>query len=116
AAPIYRGHPEKEMVTFLINVAWGTEHLPKILKVLEDKKIKANFFLDGKWAEENKSIVQLMFDSGHVIGSHAYNHPDMALLSAAEMTEQMEKTNTILSNITGQTPKWFAPPSGSFND
>src|SRR5699024_3044764 len=30
-APIYRGHPDKEMVSLLINVSWGTEHIPTIL-------------------------------------------------------------------------------------
>ncbi|MBO1911540.1 hypothetical protein J4G37_42970, partial [Microvirga sp. 3-52] len=31
-SPIYRGNPEKPMVTLLINVAWGNEFIPQILK------------------------------------------------------------------------------------
>src|SRR5690606_25211050 len=27
-APIYKGHPDKPMVSFIINVAWGNEYLP----------------------------------------------------------------------------------------
>lgn len=45
ASPIYRGHPEKEMVSFLINVSWGTEYIPDILKTLNDHKVKATFLL-----------------------------------------------------------------------
>src|SRR5699024_3491846 len=47
AAPIYRGHPEKEMVALLINVSWGEEHLPKILEVLDDHHVQATFFIEG---------------------------------------------------------------------
>src|SRR5699024_7178879 len=37
AAPVYRGHPEKEMVAFLINVSWGTEYIPDILTILKEQ-------------------------------------------------------------------------------
>lgn len=55
-------------------------------------------------------------EQDHVIGNHAYNHPDMARLSNQAMVEQISQTNQILSAITGKEAKWFAPPSGSFND
>lgn len=115
-APIYRGHPEKQMVSLLINVAWGTEHIPTILEILEDQKVRANFFLDGKWAKENMKMVKKIAEAGHVIGSHAYNHPDMAMLTEDQMKENIEQTNNIIQSIIGHPPEWFAPPSGSFND
>lgn len=55
-------------------------------------------------------------EQGHIIGNHAYNHPDMATLSNQKIVEQITQTNEILTAITDKTPKWFAPPSGSFND
>lgn len=116
AAPIYRGHPDKDMVAFLINVSWGTEYIPSILNILKENKIKATFFIEGKWAKENADYVKMIDEQGHVIGNHAYNHPDMANLSNAEITKQINRTNEILTAITDTTPKWFAPPSGSFND
>ncbi|RLL45361.1 hypothetical protein D8M04_10935 [Oceanobacillus piezotolerans] len=116
AAPIYRGHPEKEMVALLINVSWGTEYIPDILKILNEHKVKASFFIEGKWAKENAELVMMIKEQGHVIGNHAYNHPDMARISNQNIMEQITQTNDILSAITGEKPKWFAPPSGSFND
>src|SRR5699024_8267501 len=29
-SPIYRGHPDKNMVSLLINVSWGEEHIPSM--------------------------------------------------------------------------------------
>ena len=51
--PIYRGNPQKPMVAFLINVAWGNEYIPEILKVLNDHQTKATFFFDGSWVKKN---------------------------------------------------------------
>ncbi len=43
-SPIYRGNENKPMVSFLINVAWGNEYLPEILKTLQKYEIKSTFF------------------------------------------------------------------------
>lgn len=115
-APIYRGNPNKKMVSFLINVSWGTEYIPTILKVLKEHHVKATFFIEGKWAKSNAEYVQIIAEQGHLIGSHAYNHPDMARLSEQEIKKQIESTNDTIQAITGEKPTLLAPPSGSFTD
>lgn len=115
-APIYRGHPEKDMVAFLINVSWGTEHIPDILNTLKEHNVKATFFIEGKWAKENASFVKMIDEQGHLIGNHAYNHPDMKNLSREDIYEQINQTNNIIKAIIEKTPTLFAPPSGSFKD
>lgn len=115
ASPIYRGHPKKQMIALMINVSWGEEFLPDIVRVLEEEQVKATFFVEGKWAKAYPELVQLLVEEGHAIGNHAYNHPDMATLSRDEMEEQIDETNQILQALTGKRPHWFAPPSGSYN-
>lgn len=115
-SPIYRGHPDKQMVSFMINVSWGGEHIPTILNTLQEQKVKANFFIEGKWARENPDLVKMIAEKGHLIGNHAFNHPDMARLNASENESQIRQTNEILTAITGEKPVLFTPPSGSFND
>ncbi|MBY7143621.1 polysaccharide deacetylase family protein [Virgibacillus sp. NKC19-3] len=115
-SPIYRGHPEKDMVAFLINVSWGTEHIPDILNILKEHNVKATFFLEGQWAQENAEFVEMIDEQGHTIGNHAYNHPNMSRLSQQENTRQINQTNEIIKAITGDAPKWFAPPSGDYTD
>lgn len=116
AAPVYRGHPEKEMVSLLINVSWGEDYIPEILDTLNEQDVKATFFIEGNWAKNNAELVKMIDEQGHVIGNHGLNHPDMARLNEAEINHQIKRTNEILNAITGETPKWFAPPSGSFGD
>ncbi len=113
--PIYRGNPEKPMVTFLINVAWGNEYIPEILRVLEKYQINTTFFFDGSWLEKNPDLAKKIKGAGHEIGNHAYSHPDLNQSSRAQTVEELQKTNDIIEKSLGVKVKWFAPPSGSFN-
>ncbi|KAB7709249.1 polysaccharide deacetylase family protein [Bacillus aerolatus] len=113
--PIYRGNPQKPMVTLLINVAWGNEYIPGILEVLNDHQTKATFFFDGSWVKKNPDLAKMIGEEGHEIGNHAYSHPNLQQRSEAETMEELEKTNDVIKETLDIKPKWFAPPSGSFN-
>ncbi|MFP7494036.1 polysaccharide deacetylase family protein [Terribacillus saccharophilus] len=115
-SPIYRAREDQEQIALLINVSWGEEHIPAILQTLKDANVKANFFIEGKWAKENNQLVEMIKEEGHVIGNHAYNHPDMKRMNKVDSAEQISQTNEIIHAITGDKPIYFAPPSGSFND
>lgn len=114
-APIYKGNPQKSMVSLLINVAWGNEYIPKILEVLNNHHVKATFFFDGSWTKKNPDIAMMIHMEGHEIGNHAYSHPDLRQYSKAKTMEEITKTNDVIEATLGIRPKWFAPPSGSFN-
>lgn len=111
---IYRGHPEKPMVSFTINVAWGNEYLPDMLQTLKKHDAKATFFLEGRWVKNNPELAKMIVDEGHEVGNHSYSHPNMATLSSGQIIDQLKKTNEVITATTGKKIKWFAPPSGSF--
>ena len=115
-APIYRGHPEKPMVSFAINVAWGGEYLSPMLKTMKAHEVKATFFLEGRWTKENPELAALLAEEGHEIGNHSYSHPDLRKLPRAETERELKMANDIIEAATGIRPKWFAPPSGSYSD
>ncbi|MGG5252902.1 polysaccharide deacetylase family protein [Neobacillus sp. SM06] len=115
-SPIYRGHPNKPMVSFLINVAWGNEYLPSMLATLKKDNVSASFFLEGNWVKKNPDLAKMIVDAGHEVGNHSYSHPDMKLLSATRIRDELNKTNEVIKATTGVKSKWFAPPSGSYRD
>ncbi|MBS4177074.1 polysaccharide deacetylase family protein [Lederbergia citrea] len=115
-SPIFRGHQEKPMVSFLINVAWGNEYLPKMLETLKRNNIHATFFLEGRWVKENPDLAKMIADSGHELGNHSYSHPNMKILGAAKIREEITKTNEIIEATTGKKVTWFGPPSGALRD
>ena len=51
-APIYKGNPNKPMVTFIINVAWGNEYLSEMLATLKKHNISVSFFLRRKLGQK----------------------------------------------------------------
>jgi peptidoglycan-N-acetylglucosamine deacetylase len=114
--PIYKGHPDKPMVSFIINVAWGNEYLSDILATLKKHNVSATFFLEGNWTKKNPELAKMIVSAGHEVGNHSYSHPDMSKLTAAKARDQIIKTNEIIEAATGEKSVWFAPPSGSYRD
>ncbi|CAH0346141.1 polysaccharide deacetylase family protein [Bacillus sp. CECT 9360] len=117
-APIYRAHPEKPVVSLLVNVAWGNEYLQGMLTTLKKTNVKATFFLEGRWAKNNPMLAKMIAEGGHEIGNHSYSHPDMKTLSSSASKSEIQKTSEVIMAVTEakEKPKWFAPPSGSYRD
>lgn len=113
--PIYRGNPNKPMVSFMINVAWGNEFIEPMLNILDEEKIKTTFFLDGSWLKKNPELAAMILKRGHEVENHAYSHPNMSQLSRSRAELEIAKTQELLKESLGVTNKWFAPPSGDFN-
>ncbi|MEK5397804.1 polysaccharide deacetylase family protein [Paenibacillus nitricinens] len=115
AEPIYRGNPAKPMVSLMINVAWGNQYIVPMLDILDEENVKVTFFLDGSWLSKNPELAAEMLKRGHEMENHAYTHPNMSTLSRARATVEIEKTQKLLKESLGVTNKWFAPPSGDFD-
>lgn len=113
---IYKGNPDKPMVSFIINVAWGNEYLSGMLATLKKHNISASFFLEGRWVKNNPGLAKMIAEAGHEIGNHSFTHPDMKQLSGPKINEEIRKTNEVIEAVTGVQAKWFAPPSGSYKD
>ena len=113
---IYKGHPEKPMVSFIINVAWGNEYLSGMLATLKKHNVTASFFLEGRWVKNNPGMAKMIADAGHEIGNHSFTHPNMKQLSAPKINEEIRRTNEVIEAVTGVKTKWFAPPSGYYKD
>ncbi|GAE43712.1 polysaccharide deacetylase [Mesobacillus boroniphilus JCM 21738] len=113
---IYKGHPEKPMVSFIINVAWGNEYLSGMLATLKRHNVTASFFLEGRWVKNNPGMAKMIADAGHEIGNHSFTHPNMKQLPAPKINEEIRRTNEVIEAVTGVKSKWFSPPSGYYRD
>lgn len=116
AQPIYRGNPNKPMVALMINVAWGDEFITPMLDTLDKEKVKATFFFDGSWLKKNAELAKEIQNRGHQLENHAYSHPNMSQLADARARLEISKTKDLLKETLGVDNRWFAPPSGDFND
>ena len=113
--PIFKGDKESNCVAIAVNVDWGEEYLPDMLKLFDAAGIKAAFFMTGRWAEKNSDLAKLIADSGHIVGNHGYSHKDHSKLDYDQNRSEIETTQQVLEKATGRMPKYFAPPSGAYN-
>lgn len=112
----YEGNVDKKVLAFACNIDWGNEYIPDMLDIFDDNNMKITFFPTGKWAEKNEDILRLIHKRGHEIGNHGYNHSDYDKLNYESNKEEISKTHNIIKGILDIEPRYFAPPSGAFND
>lgn len=113
--PIYKGNPQKPMVSLMINVAWGDEFLPSMLETLKSENVKATFFFDGTWLSKNIATAKNIGEQGHELSNHAYTHPNMSKLGRDRAIQEISRTQELLEQKLQVSNKLFAPPSGDFN-
>ncbi|WP_144646656.1 polysaccharide deacetylase family protein [Priestia megaterium] len=113
--PTYEGSPKKPMISFLVNIAWGNEYIPEIIRILNYYNIKLTFFLEGRWISKFPQEALNIKNEGHEIGNHAYSHPDMRGLSENQIQLELRKTNEIIKNVLNIKPLFFTPPYGYIN-
>ena len=112
----YAGNTNEKIIAFTCNVDWGNEYIPQMLEIFENEEIKITFFITGRWADDNKDLLKEIYSHGHEIGNHGYYHKEYGKLSYEINKNEIEKCDESINNILGIKCKYFAPPSGSYND
>ncbi len=56
--PIYKVDTNEKKIALSFDVAWGTDNMDDILKILDKHNVKATFFLVGSWVDDNEEIVK----------------------------------------------------------
>lgn len=112
----YQGNVDDKVIAFACNVDWGNEFIQPMLDIFKDNDIKITYFVTGKWAEKNKDILKTIYEDKHEIGNHGYNHADYDKLSYDRNKEEIMKSHDIIKEVLNIDSKYFAPPSGAYND
>ncbi|MFS0722681.1 polysaccharide deacetylase family protein [Paenibacillus sp. 1P07SE] len=90
--------------------------LERMLAILDKHSAKAIFFVNGYRVEQQPELLQLVSDNGHMIGNHAWDHIDLRKAEPQEARRQIDEVQTIVSEVTGEAPRFFRPPFGSGGD
>lgn len=88
----------------------------KALQLLDKYDMKATFFMLGSRIDFYPDLVQEVFDRGHEIGNHTWNHKQLTKISDADIKEEINAVNQRLESITGERATVFRPPYGATND
>jgi peptidoglycan/xylan/chitin deacetylase (PgdA/CDA1 family) len=86
-----------------------------ILAVLAREGVPATFFVVGEEAVAAADQLREAYAAGHAVENHTWSHPYAGRDGSwdrKEIGKQMRRTNTAISDITGQPPCFFRPPQG----
>jgi cellulose synthase/poly-beta-1,6-N-acetylglucosamine synthase-like glycosyltransferase/spore germination protein YaaH/peptidoglycan/xylan/chitin deacetylase (PgdA/CDA1 family) len=83
---------------------------PKILNILEQKKIPATFFIVGLQGEKNIPILQRINKDGFEIGNHTFTHNNIAKMSPGRAEIELRLTRLLIETITGRSTILFRAP------
>ncbi|MEZ5359399.1 MAG: DUF3473 domain-containing protein [Candidatus Zixiibacteriota bacterium] len=82
-----------------------------ILRIFEEKGVKATFFVLGWIADKYPHIVSDVSASGHEIACHSYYHRMVSSLDPDEFKRDSEKAINAIVKACGQVPKGYRSPS-----
>lgn len=88
------------------------ENTNEILSILEEKNVKATFYLIGDVIENNKNEARKISEAGHQIGNHSYTHSRMIFKSPDFMASEIEQTTSLIKEIGYGGEITFRPPYG----
>lgn len=114
--PIYSVETQEKVAALGINCAWDDSDIDQLLKLLENRKIKATFFLVGDWCDQYPQAVKRLSDAGHELASHSDSHPDMTKLTREQITAELTLSKQKIEELSGQQIHLFRPPSGAYNN
>ena len=87
-----------------------------LLDVLESFKIPASFFLVGKHINPlTAKVIEREVKLGCTIECHSLTHAAFPELSAQQMIDEVEKTNSLITKYAGTKPMFFRPPYIALN-
>jgi len=83
---------------------------PRILDVLEQKKVPATFFVIGENALVHPELLRRLAADGFEIGNHSYTHPNLSQVSPLGVRLELNATQRLLEAYTGRSTRLFRAP------
>ncbi len=106
----HQGAGDKHLVALTFDDGPDPKWTPKVLDILQERGVKAAFFVVGRNAEDYPDLLQRIAKEGHEIGNHTYTHGNLAELSEWRMRLELGATERLVESLTGYSTTLFRPP------
>lgn len=107
---------QSEGVIYLTFDDGPSQNTDKVLKILQEKDVKATFFVTGRSDEVSAQRLRAIVEQGHTLGMHSYTHDyDTIYASVEAFLADMYRVFNMIREATGVTPTVFRFPGGSIN-
>lgn len=89
--------------------------VPRLLRLLARRDIRATFFVPGFTAECYPHVIQAIADSGHEVAHHGYLHEPMRGITAATEARYLDRGLDALERVVGVRPIGYRAPWWELN-
>jgi peptidoglycan/xylan/chitin deacetylase (PgdA/CDA1 family) len=120
--PAHAPNDGKRLVTFTFDDGPFPETAPTVLRILDEHRIRATFFLigkylagDGEHAVETRMWAKRIADAGHYVGNHTMDHRLLPGLPHAQALQEIDDSEAAIERATGKHPVLFRPPYGEMS-
>ncbi|KAL5632898.1 hypothetical protein ACGC1H_005747 [Rhizoctonia solani] len=92
-----------------------------LVDLLDENDAKGTFFFNGNnfgciYDEANANRAKYVYDKGHQVASHTWDHKRLSTLSGDELVSEFSKVDDAIKKITGAVPAFMRPPFGDYDD
>jgi peptidoglycan/xylan/chitin deacetylase (PgdA/CDA1 family) len=86
---------------------------PRLLDLLDQHRVRATFFLIGRFVRACPALAREIAARGHTVGNHTDTHPNLVWLSRGRIREELTRCQESIAQATGgDMPHWMRPPYG----
>ena len=110
---ITRGPTQKPLIALTFDDGPHPTLTPRLLDILDDKNVRATFYLLGSRVARHPELAKRIRRDGHEIGNHTWSHPNLANRSDTTLLSELERTTEVIQKATGKRPRTMRPPYGS---
>lgn len=105
-----------KVIAFTFDDGPSKSNTDRILDILKKYGVHATFFMQGQNASYYPEVVKRIYNEGHELGNHTWDHQNLKNLSEAEIAEEVNSAADTIQSITGARPPVVRPPYGGYND
>jgi peptidoglycan/xylan/chitin deacetylase (PgdA/CDA1 family) len=110
---IHRGDDSQPRYALTFDDGPTADSTARILDTLGELAAPAAFFVIGRNVERAPDLVRRMYDKGHIVANHSYDHSHFGMMRMGWYWDrQFLRTDALIREIIGQKPTLFRPPMG----
>ena len=116
APKLMKVDPKKKMVAITLDDGPHKTLTERAMNAFEKYNGRGTFFELGQNMNLYPDIVKSVYERGHEVASHTYQHAQLTKLDATALDEEIKKTQEACFKACGTEPTLIRPPYGAKND
>lgn len=114
---LWAGNLNSKTIALTFDDGPHPRYTPQLLEVLDHYSILASFFWLGACVNRSPAIAKAIYERGHFIGLHGYDHQSFPLLTTAALKQSLQQTQAAIAQACFVDPITITdvrPPNGLF--